>query len=349
MFFGSKKVIGLDIGTSTIKLAELNVTNTGAELISFGFTPTPNNSINGGEIANAAAISVAIAALVAEVKTKRKYASIGMWGTSVIIKKITIPKIEAKLIDDQIKWEAEQYIPFDVNDISLSYHIIDSSATSETMDILLIAAQRAVVKQYASTITSAKLQVGVIDVSGFALANTFELNYGKFPNETIALLNVGAGNTNFVVIHNGQVVFCRDIPMGGNNYTGEIQKELGISFSEAESMKLSAVARSEVPEEVHTILNSTNDSFTDEVRNSFDFFSASSIGLTISKCYYSGGGAGMPGLVDKISEMANISLEPINPFKRIKPASHLKVGYLQKIAAYSPLAIGLGIRKVDDK
>ena len=347
MLFGRKKVLGLDIGSSTIKIAELNVSRAGAELVSFGFAPTPHSSINAGEISNSLALSLAISGLLAELKTKRKRVATGIWGTAVIVKKITIPKIEKKLIADQIRWEAEQYIPFDVNDIALSHHVIENAVAVDTLDVLLIAAQNSMVDQYLEAVKQSKLELSVLDVSGFALANTFEINYGKKP-ETIALLNIGAGNTNFVVLNNGEVVFSRDMPVGGFNYTNEIQKEMGVSATEAESLKLSAVSKGEVPDEIHKIIESANDAMTEEVRNGFDFFTASTTGLSISRCYFSGGGSGMPGLMEKVAQMANVPVEKLNCFNKVRAGKNLTTAYLEQINSFAPVALGLGLREVGD-
>lgn len=228
MFFKSKKIIGLDIGTSSIKMAEMNVSRSGAQLVSFGIAPTPPNSVSGGEINDIASVGVTIQSLAAEMKTKRKIVATAMWGTAVIVKKITIPKIDKKLIRDQIRFEAEQYIPFDINNISLAHHILNGSSTADTMDILLVAAQNELVSQYSQAVEVTGLHCGVLDVSGFALANCFEINYGRVPGEVIGILNFGASITNFVVISNGDVIFCRDIPVGGANYTNEIHKAMGV-------------------------------------------------------------------------------------------------------------------------
>lgn len=347
MFFGAKKVIGLDIGTSSIKIAEIDLTRGGAQLISFGVTPTSTGAISGGEITNPSAIAGAIKNLFHEIKAKRKSVCTGMWGTSVIVKKISIPRVDKKLIGEQLRWEAEQYIPFDINEISLGHHLINPNEKSDMMDILLIGAQNQLVDQYSATISEAGLKPAIIDVAGFALANTFELNYGR-KSDTIALLNIGAGNTNFVVLHMGEVIFSRDLPLGGANYTNEIHKELGVSIPEAESLKLSAIANKEVPAEVNTVIANANEAMTEEIRNSLDFFLASSAGFTISKCYYSGGGSGVPGLMDKLSQMASIHFEPLNPFLKVIPGKNMSPDYLSQIARFAPVVVGLALRKVGD-
>ncbi len=350
MFLKSKKVLGLDIGTSSIKIAELDVSRKGAQLISFGFAPTPPNSVAAGEISDISSVGMAVQGLVAEIGSKRKNISTGMWGTAVIVKKITIPKMDKKLIQDQIRFEAEQYIPFDINNISLAHHVLGTSSSHDTIDLLLIAAQNELVFQYTAVIESTGHKCSVLDVSGFALANCFEANYGRFSRDVIGILNFGASIANFVVIHNGDVVFCRDIPVGGQNYTNEIHKSMGISPQEAEALKLSAVSRrGEVPADVYNIITSTNEVVTEEVRNSLDFLSATTNGLTLSRCFYTGGSSVTTGLIENISRVTGIPFEPFNPFAKIKanPKKFSK-DYLNQIKHFAAIATGLGIRQSGD-
>lgn len=347
MLFGSKKLIGLDIGTSTIKIAEMEVGRGNVQLNSFGFVPTPASSLNGGEITNAGAISQVVQLLLKEIKTKRKLVCTGLWGTAVIVKKITIPRIEKKLISEQIQWEAEQYLPFDISTISLAYHVVNPNSTHETMDILLIAAQHEIVNQYRSAIHGSGAELGILDVSGFALANVFEVNYGR-SKDTIGLINIGSGVTNFVVLNQGEVIFSRDVAIGGFNYTNEISKELSITLPEAESLKLSAVNRGAVPDEVHSIISATNDLVTDEIRNSFEFFVGSNTGAAFSRCFVTGGSSSVPGLMEQISKATNVSTERMNPFNRIRAAKSFTSAYLKQIAPFAAVAMGLGARQVGD-
>lgn len=349
MFFKSKKVIGLDIGTSSIKLAEMEFKGKTAQLTSFGFAPTPPNSVSGGEIIDIASVGLAIQSLINEVKTKRKNIATAMWGTAVIVKKITIPKMDKKLVRDQIRFEAEQYIPFDINNISLAHHIIAGTTSPDTMDILLIAAQNELVTQYTQVIEVSGLSCGILDVSGFALANAFELNYGKIPGQTIGILNFGASITNFVVIQNGEVIFCRDIPVGGANYTNEIHKTMGVTVAEAEALKLSAVSRREVPDEVHSVISATNEAVTEEIRSSLDFLSATSNGLVLNKCFYTGGSSATSGLVETVTRVTGIPMEVFNPFLSVKAnPKKFTPEYLDQISSFAGVVIGLGLREVGD-
>lgn len=349
MFFQSKKLIGLDIGSSSIKLAELDVSKKGANLVSFGFTPTPPNAVSAGEIVDIAGVGFAIQQLVQEIKSKRKKVATAMWGTAVIVKKITIPKMDRKLVKEQIRFEAEQYIPFDISNISLSHHILSNSLSPDTMDILLIAAQNELVKQYIQVVDMSGKTCETLDVSGFALANSFELNYGKLVGEVVGIFNFGASVTNFVVIQNGEVIFSRDIPVGGSNYTNEIHKGLGVTVGEAEALKLSAVSGREVPDEVHSIISSTNDNITEEVRSSLDFLSATTNGLTLTRAFYTGGSCAVNGLIESVSRNANVSMEMFNPFRRITAnPKKFSPEYLEQISPFAAVVTGLGLRMVGD-
>jgi type IV pilus assembly protein PilM len=350
MFFKSKKLIGLDIGSSSIKLAEMEMSSNGAQLLSFGFAPTPNNAVSGGEIADIGSIGMSVQALLSEIKTKRKGIATAMWGTAVIVKKITIPKMDRKLIKDQIRFEAEQYIPFDINNISLAHHILSFSASPDTMDILLVAAQNELVTQYTQVVEMTGLSCNILDVSGFALANAFEMNYGKMPGEVIGLLNFGASITNFVVLHHGEVIFCRDIPVGGSNYTNEIHKSMGVTIQEAEALKLSAISRREVPDDVHSIISATNEAVTEEIRSSLDFLGATTNGITLNRCFYTGGSSTTSGLIETVSRTTGVPMQPFNPFLKVKAnEKRFSQDYLNQISPFASVVTGLAVRKMGDE
>ena len=202
-----------------------------------------------------AAISETLKGMMAALKSKRTGASVGLWGTSIITKRITIPQMDEKLVSGQIRWEAEQYIPFDINEVNIDFKILKNFQSSpETMDILLVAARQDVAMLYQDVVQSAGMKCEVIDVTGFALANCFLKNWPAQKGQTVALMNLGAAITNFVVVENGEVVFCRDISVGGMTYTTEIHKGMGISMEEAEAMKISACTGQAAPEEVGKVI-----------------------------------------------------------------------------------------------
>ena len=346
MLFGSSKVIGLDIGTSNIKLVELEVSRSGAELISFGVAPTPIASVSNGEILDSLPLSEVVMKIMEQLKSKRKRVCTGLWGNSVIVKRINVPQMDDSLLREQIKWEAEQYIPFDLAEVSIDYHVIPSGRASDSMQVLLVAAKNETVFRYAELIENAGLECSVVDVNGFALANSFEFNYGSSHKEAIGLLNIGAACTNFVVLEAGQAAFVRDIPVGGGNYTADIQSQLGVSLDEAESLKISAGIGQEVPEEVFEVLNSSNELFLEELQRSIDFYQASSNALDIQKFFVTGGSLSVPNLLPSLQRGLNVSTEIFNPFKKVK-YNPKKFGsdYIAQISNFIAVPLGLALRK----
>lgn len=350
MLFKSKKIIGIDIGSSSIKVAEAELSAKGITLNSFAMVPTPANSIQNAEILDIGLVSEALKSALSQIGTNNKNVCIGINGPSVIVKKLSTAKISEKLMDQQIKWEAEQYIPFDINNVALDYHILKTSSSADTMDVLLVAAQNATLFQYAEAVQQIGLTNSIVDVGGFALANTFEFNYGRSPNEVIALINVGANITNFVVVQNSEVVFSRDLSVGGFNITTEIHKEMGVTIEEAEALKLSAVDKKEVPDEVHSIMSSVCEGIADEIKGNVDFFAATSNGATITKCFISGGSSKVTGLIEQIGRVTNCPVEILNPFLRtVVTSKKINPVYINSVSAFAPIVIGLAIRKMGDR
>jgi len=345
-FLNKKKLLGLDIGTSTIKMIELDVGKKSSTLVSFAIVPTPPQSFASGEILDTQAVAGAIQELLQKIGTKRDRVAVGLGGSSVIVKRITIPRMEKDLIAEQIRWEAEQYIPFDINEVNLGFEILRSGSSSENMDLLLVAAVSNHVFKYAESAQMARLACEVVDVNGFALANCFRANYGDMVGQTLALLNIGATATNMAIVESGEVVFCRDIPVGGLTYTQDLQKGLSVSLEEAESIKLS-VAQGQAPAEAEAILKSTHEVFLEEIRGSLDFFHNTARNQGVSKSYITGGGSKTPGLhealgaltpVEKLDPLFNIS---VNPKK-------FSADYVNQIRDLAAVAIGLGLRQVGD-
>ncbi len=347
-FLGNKKLIGLDIGTSSIKIAELDVGRKKSTLLAFGIVPTPAQSFAGGDVTNAQSLSEAVRQLMAKIKTKRNNVAAGLGGTSVIVKRVTIPKMDEKLIPEQIRWEAEQYIPYDINEVNLGFEVLKKTGVpAENMDLLLIAAVQGHVFKYVEVMTMSGLNCSVLDVSGFALANAFKSNYGEMEGQCLALLNIGAAATTMVVLDNGEIVFCRDIPVGGLNYTADLQKALSISQEEAEGIKLSVGKDQAAPAEAQAIIATTHDIVCDEIKASFDFFLNSAYSHNITRCFVTGGASRTSGLIDRLSKVA--PCEKFDPFFNltVSPKTFSKE-YLNQIRDFASVAVGLGLRQQGD-
>ncbi len=350
MLFAAKSIIGLDIGTSSIKLAELQLKKNTASLVGFHFAATPPGSIVGGDIVDSDALSQAIQQIKAEFQSKSKSVAVSVWGTSVIVKRINIPAMDEKLLREQIKWEAEQYIPYDVSEVNLEYYILKNQVITDSMEVLLIAAKQSQLMNYAEVIESSGFSCRIVDVAGFALANCYEQNYGRQEGQCLGILNIGASSINFVVLDDGELVFSRDIPVGGLTYTSDIQKQMGVSIDEAESLKLSATGEEGAPSDVLNILRATNEVVAEEIQRSVDFFNASNnSGKEISRYYLSGGSMSLPHLKEDLSHSLNAQIDVFNPFQRITyDMKKFSSDYIMQISSFISVALGLALRKEGD-
>ncbi len=241
-FFGkAKTVIGLDIGSSAVKAVELKPSGKGYRVTAFGMEPVPADAIVDGAIIDAGSVADAIRRVFdgnKAFKTKDVCASLS--GNAVIVKKITLPVMTENELSESIYWEAEQYIPFDIQDVNLDYQVLDPGTGANargSMDVLLVAAKKEKIADYTSVITQSGRTPIIVDVDAFALQNAYEVNYGLDAGRVVVLLNAGASAININILQGDQSVFTRDISMGGNAYTEAVQKELDLPFESAEQLK----------------------------------------------------------------------------------------------------------------
>ncbi|MFN7904243.1 MAG: type IV pilus assembly protein PilM [Pseudobdellovibrionaceae bacterium] len=347
-FLKPKKVIGIDIGSSSIKVVEMDVGGNSATLQSFGFAPTPPDIVSAGEIRDTTAVATIVRSLLNETKSRRKFVSTCLSGSAVIVRKMTIPKLEKKFIREHVRFEAEANLPFDINQVSLTHHLLNLQQSPDSMEVLVIAAQNALIDQYKDLANIIGVPLGVLDISGFALANSFEFNYGKLPG-VVGLFNFGASMTNVVVLYNGETVFCRDVPFGGNLYTNEIHRNLGVTIPEAEALKLAAMSGREEAEPVQSVISATNEQFNEELRNQIDVIKASTNGLTLSRCFYTGGASQTPGLVESATKVIGAPMEAMNPLLKVKAnVKRFPRDYLNQVSPFISLVVGLGLRQIGD-
>ncbi len=349
----SKNTVGLDIGSSSIKIIHLREDRKGVHLAAFDMAMLPPETVVDGALMNFTAISDKIRELVTASRIRQKDVTFSVSGNSVIIKKISLPEMTREELDESIQWEAEQYIPFDIQDVNVDVQILNPRAGQGQMDVLLVAAKKDVVQDYISVIQEAGLRAKVADVDTFAIQNSFELNYGLPPNETIGLINVGASTININVISNGITTFTRDISMGGALLTGEIQKHLNVSFEEAEHYKTTGeanITNNTIAREVQRLSARAAQTLVTEVQRSLDFFSATTVNADVTKVYLSGGSAQIGPLIPTLERNLEVPVELVNPFKNIIiDPRKFDVDLLQRMAPVAAVAVGLGLRKPGDK
>jgi type IV pilus assembly protein PilM len=349
----SRNSIGLDIGSSSIKIIQLKEDRRGVHLQAFDMAMLPPEAVVDGALMNYTAIVEKIKELVAANRIKNKDVCVAVSGHSVIIKKISLPEMTADELDESIQWEAEQYIPFDIKDVNVDVQIVNPKAGQGQMDVLLVAAKKDVIQDYVSVVAEAGLRTMVVDVDTFAIQNMFELNYGFPPNETIALVNVGASVININVIAGGVTTFTRDISMGGGLLTAEIQKHLNVSYEEAEHYKTAGegnITNSTIAREVQMLSEKISQTLVTEIQRSLDFYAATTVNADISRIYLSGGSAQIPPLIRALERNLEVPVELVNPFKNvIIDPRRFDVDLLQRMAPVAAVVVGQGLRKSNDK
>lgn len=354
LFGGSKGIVGLDIGSSSIKVCELKETKKGYFLQNFGIEPLPPEVIVDGQLMNSSAVVDAIQTLMSDRKIKAKDIATSVSGTAVIIKKIKLPAQSPDELAESIKWDAEQYVPFDINDVNLDYQILNPGDEEGQMEVMLVAAKKDFINDYVAVIKEAGLNPLVMDVDSFALENMYEINYPIQEGEVLALVNIGASIININVTKSGAVVFTRDVTVGGNSFTEEIQKQLGVSFEEAETLKIGGSSGADTEEvmrqEVQDVIKSKSQDIASEIQRSLDFFSATSVEDNISKIWLSGGSSKTSGLKELIAERTGIPADHVNPFVNISFNEKMfDMAYLEEVAPRAAVVVGLALRRAGDR
>lgn len=354
LLFKSKGTVGLDIGSSTVKLIELKPgKRKGYQLVNLGVASLPPEAIVDGALMNSSVVVEAIRSILGSLKLKTRDVATSISGHSVIIKKINLPVMTSEELEESIQWEAEQYIPFDINDVNIDFQIVGTEESEAgQMGVLLVAAKKDMINDYTTVIQEAGLNPVVIDVDAFAVENMYEANYSLQPGEIIALVNLGASIININILKGGFPTFTRDISAGGTQYNEEIQKSLNISFEEAERMKMAGKAEEDMPlpQEISGIVESVSDSLSSEVQRSLDFFSATATEDKINKVILCGGCARTVGLDRAIAEKSGYPVEVANPFNNIEVSPRaFDADYIANIAPATGVAVGLALRWSGDK
>ncbi|MBM4346944.1 MAG: type IV pilus assembly protein PilM [Deltaproteobacteria bacterium] len=352
MNWGRKKgIIGLDIGSSSIKLVELGETKSGYKLLNLGIAPLPPEAIVDGALMDSVTIIDTIRELVSNTKVKTKDVITSVSGHSVIVKKISLPLMSESELEESIQWEAERYIPFDINDVNIDFQIFGSSSENpEVMDVVLVAAKKDIINDYVSVIIESGLNPVIIDVDAFAIENMLAVNYEIEKNEAVAMANVGASIANINILKNNMTAFTRDIFKGGNQVTEEIQRQLHIDYEEAEKIKVGSKIDAASQSVIQDVLKSASESLANEIGNSIEFFQSTTTYEKISKLYLSGGGSKIKEFDIVLQQQIVIPVEIVNPFKKIEYSDkNFDLEYLREIGPMMAVGVGLATRKVGDR
>jgi len=348
--FGKRKkqVVGCDVGSSAIKIVELKpLKNDEFQLVHAAVAELSPEAIVDGAIMDSSLVVEALTGLISENGIKNAKFGGSLSGHSVIIKKIQLPSMTEAELAESIQWEAEQYIPFDINDVNLDYVVLETGS-SDTMDVLLVAVKRDRINDYTSVIVQAGKEPVLVDVDVFAVQNAFETNYSS-RGETVALVNVGASVMNINVLHDGNSVFWRDVAFGGNLYTEAIQREFNLPREDAEKLKLGGDPGQVSAQQVDSVLGAASEDLAAELQKTIDFFVATSSVDRLDRVMLSGGGSLVANLESILQERFQVNVELLNPFRNIRyNESDFDPDWINSNAPAMAVAVGLAIRTVGD-
>ncbi len=362
MLFGKRfNLVGLDIGSRSIKVGEIADTKKGRSLKKFGMIDVPPGAIEEGTIKDPGAVAELIRELFKQSGIKEQNVALSIGGFSIIVKNISLQTMTEDQLQDTIQYEAEQYIPFDISDVNLDFQIVgESEHNPDQMDVILVAAKKEMVDDYINLVQMSKLNPVVLDVDAFALQNIYEISYEpdivvveegeERKEESIALIDIGASKTSLNILKGQSSVFMRDVSLGCGQINEKIISLADCSSEEAENLKFSEEPEKITKNDIIEITTSIITDWSTEIRRALDFFYSTYPDEHIKSIMISGGGANINEFKELLAEETSTEVQTINPFKNLDlESSRLEPSFLKKVAPQAAICMGLAIRRVDDK
>ena len=350
--FGSKKdIVGIDIGASAVKLVQLHEGKSGFHLLKLDRELLPPEAVVDSSIMDSSAVVMAIRDLMSRNHIKAADVATSVSGHSVIIRKISLGLMTEDELENSIQWEAEQYIPFEMSEVFLDYHILGPDPNDQgQMEVILIAAKKDFVDEYVAVFKESGLNPVIVDVDCFAIENIYCSVYDDESANVVALIDMGASGIQVNVLKNNVSVFTREIQLGGNSFNEELQKRFGINSDDAESLKLGVDSLSIDDEAVQDALQNVTNNLVQEVRRSLDFFSATFADERVEKVYITGGVSLISNIMPSLAEGLDVAVEILDPFSRMTVnEKNFDLDYVKSVAPFFSVAAGLATRKLGDK
>ena len=352
MAFGKKDhIVGLDIGSRSIKAAELTETKQGLSLKRFGIMDIAHGAIEEGTINDPETVAESIKQLFKSYNIKESNVAVSIGGYSVIVKKISVQTMDEEKLQETIHFEAEQYIPFDISDVNLDFQILgESESNPGQMNVFLVAAKKEMVNDYINLVNLAGLNPCIVDIEAFALQNTFEANY-DMQSENTALIDIGASKTSLNILKGNSSLFMRDVSLGCGQINQKIMSLIECSFEEAEQLKYGDDKPDRLTsEDLKGIVSSVVTDWCTEIRRALDFFYSTYPEDQIKRIILSGGGANIDEFRELLATEASAEVESINPFKNFEiDPKNFDDAFIKQITPQAAISMGLAMRKVDDK
>ena len=351
MVFGKKdNLVGLDIGSRSVKAAQIIESKRGPALKHFGIVDIPHGAIEEGTINDPESVAESIQQLFKSYNIRENNVAVSIGGYSVIVKKIIVQTMAEEQLQETIHFEAEQYIPFDISDVNLDFQILgENESNPNQMNVFLVAAKKEMVDDYINLVNLAGLNPCIVDVEAFALQNTFEANYDA-QDDNIALIDIGASKTSLNILKASSSVFMRDVSLGCGQINQKIMSLIECTFEEAEQLKYGDNPDKLSPEDLKGIVSSVVADWCTEIRRALDFFYSTYPEDQIKRIIISGGGANIDEFRQLLATEASAEVESINPFQNFHlNGKNFDDDFIKQTGPQAAISMGLALRKVDDK
>jgi type IV pilus assembly protein PilM len=345
MFFGGRSSIGLDIGSGYLKVVQLKDTKSGYELELFDMLSLPPELIVDGSIIDSLRLIDSLKELSRKAKIRAKDVAISIAGhSSVIIKRVALPDMSEEELSESVKFEAEQYIPFDIEDVNLDFQILGPKEEPGQMDVMLVAVKKDIIGEYLSVVKEAGFNCQIVDVNSFALENIYEINYEIEAGKNVALVNIGANTINMNILKGGISVFTRDSAVGSNLHTEVLQREFNLTYEVAERLKRGEPVENVSPQDAFSVMELASEEIIGEVNRSLEYFHEE-----INEVIMSGGGALVKDFPKLLAEKIGVETKVMEPFKNIRIPKKFDLAYIQDVAPMAAVAAGLALRRPGDR
>ncbi len=340
-------VTGVDIGSAAIKVCKLQKTGKGYTIMAIGSAALPEGSVEDGVLQEPEEVGKIIATLFNNLKIKNSKVGISISGYSVIVKKVNLEIMDQEELAEYIRSEAEQYIPFDIDEVYLDFQDLKTGGENgERTDVMLVAAKKDVIDDYLDMLQEQKLKPVLVDVDGFALENIWETVTGS--KENVALIDIGASKMNINILSDGASVLARDVVVGSDQLTEQLANSLDVDFDEAEKIKLGLIPVEDQQQEVEKIFNQTCTQWVLEMKKAIDLYMANHPDKPLRRLVLSGGGSKVNGLLSFIEQETGIDVVAFNPFEHMNfNKKKIDPDYIEAIAPEMAIAAGLAIRPAD--
>jgi len=339
----SRQTLGLDVGSGFIKAAVMDHSGAEPVLTHVGSLPLPADAIVEGEIMDPPLVVDTIRSLVESLGVATRQVVTAVGGRDVIVKKIQMDRMAAADARDVIRWEAEQYVPFDMENVQLDFQILDPEEDGLQMNVLLVAAKRELVEQKVILLQDAGLEASVVDVDAFALYNAFERNYPDAVRGVEALVNVGHEISTILVIQDGVPVVTRDIPLGSRHLREDLRRMYGLTPDEVESLLQGRSGRLDPYEKV---FRERSEELAVSIERAVAFLSMdSAVGRGLGGVYLAGGGARIPKIAESIADRLHVRVETVNPLQRLRVSPDALIPFPdEELTPMLMLPVGLALR-----